>query len=129
MDHCGLVLIVKSRYRTRNCSCSGIVVVFEKVTISGLLTIHVALIAAVSWHFGAPVLLNLLSADLSILPRNQHGARCSRQNRRGVANPGISPKTGTDHDFLGKFADLCGPEHLAKPFPQSTVFSANRREP
>ena len=89
----------------------------------------VALIAAVSWHFGT-VLRNLLPTDLSILSRNQHGARCSRQNRRGAANPSraLAQKPGTDHDFLGKFgADLCGPEHLAKnPFPQSRVFSAKQ---
>ena len=63
------------------------------------------------------------------MPRNQHGARCSRQNRRGAARTrALAHKPGTDHDFLGKFgADLCGPEHLAKkPFPQSTVFSAKQ---
>ena len=76
----------------------------------------VALIAAVSWHFGS----TRASKSAS------RGPRCSRQNRRGAANPSISPKTW--HDFLGKFgADLCGPEHLAKnPFPQSTVFSAKQ---
>ena len=56
---------------------------------------------------GAPVLPNLLPADLSILPRNQHGARCSRQKLRTRA---LAQKPGTDHDFFGKFgADLCGP--------------------
>ena len=63
------------------------------------------------------------------MPRNQHGARCSRQNRRGAARTrALAHKPGTDHDFLGKFgADLCGPEHLAKkPFPQNTVFSAKQ---
>ena len=61
------------------------------------------------------------------MPRNQHGARCSRQNRRGAARTrALAQKPGTDHDFLGK-VDLCGPEHLAKkPFPQSTVFSAEQ---
>ena len=70
---------------------------------------------------GAPVLLNLLPADLSILPRNQHGARCSRQKLRTRA---LAQKPGTDHDFFGKFgADLCGPEHLAKnPFPAEHGF-------
>ena len=66
------------------------------------------------------------------MPRNQHGARCSRQNRRGAARTrALAHKPGTDHDFLGKFgADLCGPEHLAKkPFPQSTVSRQNRRGP
>ena len=63
------------------------------------------------------------------MPRNQHGARCSRQNRHGAARTrALAQKPGTDHDFLGKFgADLRGPEHLAKkPFPQSTVFSAKQ---
>ena len=63
------------------------------------------------------------------MPRNQHGARCSRQNRHGAARTrALAQKPGTDHDFLGKFgADLCGPDHLAKkPFPQTTVFSAKQ---
>ena len=90
-----------------------------------------ALITAVSWHFGAPVLLNLLSADLSILPRNQHGATehgVLGKTGAELRTRALAQKPGTDHDFLGKFgADLCGPEHLAKnPFPQSTVFSAKQ---
>ena len=90
----------------------------------------VALIAAISWHFGSTRASKSASHGPSILSRNQHGARCSRQNRRGAANPSraLAQKPGTDHDFLGKFgADLCGPEHLAKnPFPQSRVFSAKQ---
>ena len=75
----------------------------------------------------ARVLLNLLPADLSILPRNQHGARVLGKTG-AAANRALTQKPGTDYDFLGKFgADLCGPEHLAKnPFPQSTVFLAKQ---
>ena len=61
-----------------------------------------ALIAAVSWHFGstrARASKSASRADLSILPRNQHGERCSRQNRRGAANPSISPKTWQEPRF------------------------------
>ena len=42
------------------------------------------------------------------MPRNQHGARCSRQNRRGAARTrALAQKPGTDHDFLGKSARTC----------------------
>ena len=45
------------------------------------------------------MLLNLLPADLSILPRNQHGAQCSRQNR----------------------CEGCESEHLPKNLARTTI--------
>ena len=79
----------------------------------------VALIVAVSWHFG------------SILPRNQHGARCLGKTGAELRTRALAQKPGTDHDFLGKFgADLCGPEHLAKNPSRRARFSRqNKRGP
>ena len=92
----------------------------------------VALIAAVSWHFGST------RASKSASRGPKHFAQEPARSTVFSAKPARScehehsPKPGTDHDFLGKSgADLCGPEHLAKnPVPQSTVFSRqNRRGP
>ena len=90
----------------------------------------VALIAAVSWHFGS----TRASKSASHGPKHfvQEPARSTvfsaKPARSCEPEPSKNPKTGTDHDFLGKFgADLCGPEHLAKnPFPQSRVFLAKQ---
>ena len=62
------------------------------------------------------------------MPRNQHGARCSRQNRRGAARTrALAQKPGMDTFPRQIGADLCGPEHLAKkPFPQITALSAKQ---
>ena len=89
----------------------------------------VALIAAVSWHFGS----TRASKSASRGPKHFF---CPGTSEHGVLGKtgaelrtrALAQKPGTDHDFLGKFgADLCGPEHLAKnPFPQSTVFSAKQ---
>ena len=88
----------------------------------------VALIAAVSWHFGST------RASKSASRGPKHFAQEPARSTVFSAKPARScehehsPKPGTDHDFLGKSgADLCGPEHLAKnPVPQSTVFSAKQ---
>ena len=75
---------------------------------------------------GAPVLLNLLPADLSILPRNQHGARCSRQNRRGAANPSISPKTWHGPRFPRQIRRGPVPSIQTRNLPRTTVLSAKQ---
>ena len=87
----------------------------------------VALIAAVSWHFGS----TRASKSASRGPKcpgtsTEHGVL--GKTGAELRTRALAQKPGTDHDFLGKFgADLCGPEHLAKnPFPQSTVFSARQ---
>ena len=90
----------------------------------------VALIAAVSWHFGS----TRASKSASHGPKHfvQEPARSTvfsaKPARSCEPSRALAQKPGTDHDFLGKFgADLCGPEHLAKnPFPQSRVFSAKQ---
>ena len=87
-----------------------------------------ALITAVSWHFGS----TRASKSASHGPKHfaqEPAQSCSRQNQCGAANPNISPKTWHGLRFSSaKFgADLCRPEHLAKTsFPQSTVFSAKQ---
>ena len=82
-----------------------------------------ALIAAVSWHFGS----TRASKSASRGPKcpgtsTEHGVL--GKTGAELRTRALAQKPGTDRDFLGKFgADLCGPEHLAKnPFPQSTVF-------